>query len=101
MPFLLHWSYFLDILRFVRLPEDRKIDPGSSHVFDCVASGDPKPTVTWQRSGVALSVPLDILPNNSLIIRDAREDDSGFYACVAENDRGKIMKDFTVSVVGK
>ncbi len=92
---------FLDILRFVKLPNDAAIDSGQSHVFNCLARGNPSPTVTWQRSGVESSFKLDILPNNSLIIRNARPEDTGFYACVAENDRGKIMKEFTVMVIGK
>ncbi len=65
-----------------------------------MAKGNPKPVVTWQRSGVDASLRLDILPNNSLILRNARPEDTGSYACIAENDRGKIMKEFTVMVIG-
>lgn len=83
------------------LPEDVRIKPGISYVFNCIARGNPTPVVTWQRSGVELDAPLNILPNNSLVINNARTEDSGFYACVAENDRGKVMKDFMVMVVGK
>ena len=89
-----------DILRFVELPNDAAVDSGRSHVFNCLAKGNPTPTVTWQRSGVDASFKLDILPNNSLIIRIAKPEDSGFYACIAENDRGKIMKDFTIMIIG-
>lgn len=98
----LWFFYFIsDVLRFVALPEDVRIRPGVSYVFNCVARGNPPPVVTWQRSGVELDAPLNIMPNNSLVINSARIEDSGFYACVAENDRGKIMKDFMVMVVGK
>ena len=83
------------------LPEDVRIRQGVSYVFNCIARGNPPPVVTWQRSGVEIDAPLSILPNNSLVINIARPEDSGFYACVAENDRGKIMKDFTVMVVGR
>eukprot|EP00794_Sanderia_malayensis_P015668 gene15668-17248_t len=89
----------IDILKFTRLPSDAAVDAGQSHVFNCLAQGFPTPKVTWQRSGVDASFKLDILPNNSLIIRNARPEDTGFYACVAENDRGKIMKEFTVMVI--
>ncbi|XP_065067753.1 hemicentin-1-like isoform X2 [Rhopilema esculentum] len=89
----------IDILRFVVLPEDTRIKAGVSQLFSCIASGNPTPVVTWQRSGVAMDTPLYILPNNSLVINNARLEDGGFYACVAENERGKIMKDFIVTVV--
>ena len=94
-------TLFSDVLQFVVLPEDVRIRQGVSHVINCLARGTPPPVVTWQRSGVEIDAPLNILPNNSLVINNARIEDSGFYACVAENDRGKIMKDFTVMVLGE
>ena len=74
------------------------INEGEIAIFDCVASGNPIPAVTWQRSIFGI---VKTLLNNSLIVEAASLDDSGRYFCVADNGLGQIYSTFDIIVRGK
>ena len=93
---------FLSVVpTFIKVPQSALVDVGTTIAFDCVADGHPKPLIMWERSGASLKWPMQVLSNGSLLVRNARVEDAGEYACLAESDQGKIMAVFTLIVKGK
>ncbi|XP_076362273.1 fibroblast growth factor receptor-like 1 [Tachypleus tridentatus] len=83
---------------------------GSSVLFRCVATGKPKPVITWLKDGKQLAednVIVGDLPDNfritrwSLIIENLRITDSGNYSCVICNNHGVANSTFDLQVVGR
>ncbi|XP_069039515.1 hemicentin-1 isoform X2 [Lepisosteus oculatus] len=87
-------------LAFVRVREPPVLD-GTSHssqteplggnaLLDCVARGDPAPTLRWHREGQPLSGTLRVhqLHNGSLAIYGVASGDAGEYRCAAESEAG-------------
>lgn len=75
---------------FLTKPQDVKIGINGMAKFECVASGNPQPSVFWTKEG---SQEL-MFPDNSydhcrvssegtLEINNVRKDDAGFYVCSA------------------
>ncbi|KAF8785487.1 Vascular endothelial growth factor receptor 1 like protein [Argiope bruennichi] len=71
--------------------------------LDCVVNGTPLPKVTWYRNG-------ELLTSNFtggkfeedfqvLIISRLVDEDSGDYACIAENVAGAIMRNMSLSII--
>ena len=90
----------LDLPVFLVTPaQDNYVNEGENLILDCIAMGEPDPVVLWYRDVVPEN--LLTLTNNSLIIRDAGQDDSGRYSCVADNGLGKIFHVFNVLVRSK
>ncbi|XP_029776920.1 hemicentin-2, partial [Suricata suricatta] len=62
-------------------------------LLSCVASGIPRPRVTWQKEG--LSIPAgastQLLPSGQLRILRASPEDSGNYFCIAQNSAGSAV----------
>ena len=56
---------------------------GDTVTFNCSATGDPQPVISWKRQGAALPVGRSHRTNDALIIRDFRARDAGIYICVA------------------
>jgi hypothetical protein len=76
------------------------IEPGVT-IFNCNASGQPLPTISWKRKLIG-SQTEEQLPssgkfliegNNSLIISDTRYEDRGTYTCVATNNLVEMRMD--------
>ncbi|ESP01846.1 hypothetical protein LOTGIDRAFT_172309 [Lottia gigantea] len=60
-------------------------------VLKCEANGYPKPQITWLKNGEKIEFDSRhevIEKKNSLRIFNSREDDSGYYQCIAENKHG-------------
>ncbi|XP_064650190.1 hemicentin-1-like isoform X2 [Lineus longissimus] len=85
-------------------PKNTLIGQGETTIFNCVASGEPKPSIRWQKGRVRLSSGdrLTIMPNNSLRIVATQLEDAGVYVCIARNSRGSILvqAELTVQVHG-
>lgn len=67
------------------------VTSGEPFILSCLALGSPGPQVTWLRNGVKVngSLPrISVLDSGYLIIADSREDDEGWYQCVATNRIG-------------
>ena len=74
-------------------------------MWDCQATGIPVPIMTWRKndeelrpgfpSGVA------ILANNSLVIRNVREEDEGPYQCHASSRLGEHVVQAVLVVRGE
>ncbi|XP_077986992.1 hemicentin-1-like [Glandiceps talaboti] len=91
-------------------PEDIIVDLGDTILADCIATGEPEPTMEWwfgtskgSDSVMILSGDrISILSNNSLRIVAARLSDTAGYACKAINMVGavSVITDITVRVHG-
>ncbi|XP_032811886.2 inactive tyrosine-protein kinase 7 isoform X1 [Petromyzon marinus] len=71
-------------------PENTTVYAGDSAMFHCQALGDPEPSAQWKVRGHILNSNepinrVELLPNGSLLIRDVRNEDSGWYTCIAGN----------------
>lgn len=71
-------------------PQDVKINVNGMAKFECVASGNPQPSVYWTKEGMKELM----FPDNTyerhhvtlegvLEIKDVRKDDAGYYVCSA------------------
>uniref|UniRef100_A0A8C0HRZ8 Contactin 4 n=1 Tax=Buteo japonicus TaxID=224669 RepID=A0A8C0HRZ8_9AVES len=69
-----------------------------SVVWECRASGRPKPSYRWLKDGEPL---LPQVEQGSLTITNVSLSDAGMYQCVAENRHGIIFASAELSVIGK
>jgi len=74
-------------------PADVELATGHTAILRCrPPRAEPEPLVTWKKDGVALPSDGDrvfVDLSGSLHVMDARRDDSGQYACVAQNVAGR------------
>ncbi|KAL0994173.1 hypothetical protein UPYG_G00118740 [Umbra pygmaea] len=73
-------------------PSNQTQAVGTAALLRCRASGDPEPTVTWQKDGVSLlgkDPRMTLLEPGSLQIQNTRLSDSGLYTCVATSSSGE------------
>jgi roundabout axon guidance receptor 2 len=75
---------------FVIKPQDQKIGMGGSASFECVARGNPPPSVFWNKEGSqAIMFPgnkygrMDVSSEAVLTINDVVREDSGYVVCSA------------------
>lgn len=75
---------------FVRRPQDQKVGLNGIATFDCVAEGNPPPSVFWSKEGSqVLMFPgnsyghLHVTPEGSLRIQGVQREDAGFFVCSA------------------
>jgi peroxidase len=74
-------------------PQDIEVSWGSTAIFTCKVSGDPKPSIFWMRNDeeIALdSTKYTLMENGSLLIRNTEDSDSGHYECMAKNSDGEV-----------
>ena len=78
---------------------------GSRAVLDCVAMGNPPPTVSWFFNSVPLPSPsiprIQQASNGSLILSPVEKRDEGGYICRASNVAGMESATFQLRVYGK
>ncbi|KAL9972082.1 hypothetical protein ACROYT_G018323 [Oculina patagonica] len=72
---------------------------GTSMTVNCTASGDPKPTITWEPICTG-QLPTERLEttDHSLTIRDLQPHDQGKYACVATSSLFRERAEFSLVV---
>ena len=75
---------------FVIKPQDQKIGVGGSTSFECVARGNPPPSVFWNKEGSqAIMFPgnkygrMEVSSEAVLTINDVVREDSGYVVCSA------------------
>ena len=74
-----------------------KVLEGEETVFQCTATGEPRPAITWSRPGGQLPQ-ASVLSNGQLRIYPTQTGDEGTYRCVASNSFGdaQILVNLTV-----
>ena len=63
----------------------------------CEAEGNPKPLVTWRKSGRVLQSSID---KTELIIQDVSENDAGIYESEVSNSGGSLTYKVEVTIKG-
>ncbi|XP_075041291.1 hemicentin-2 [Mixophyes fleayi] len=65
----------------------------------CDVSGYPEPHISWKHGDTLLNNDSKhtIIDGNILLIKDASQEDSGSYSCVASNDLGKDEQSLTLT----
>ena len=75
---------------FIKNPESKAKKEGSNVTFSCNATGNPAPTFSWTKDGLAITssdnprISLS-LNNKKLTITNLTKTDGGEYTCVATN----------------
>jgi hypothetical protein len=86
-------SKILEAPEIMEGPQDIEVSWGSTAIFTCKVSGDPKPSIFWMRNDeeIALdSTKYTLMENGSLLIRNTEDSDSGHYECMAKNSDGEV-----------
>ena len=75
---------------------------GKSLTLLCPSNGNPKPTITWYKEGVPVTMGerISFGSANELTIENLKVDDAAVYTCVADNGRGRDKVSSLVNVVG-
>ena len=101
--FLFHTFTFFELYFWILCPGPPEINPelkNQSVIYNsplqlkCSLSGFPTPEVLWTKDGMYLG------KKNTLMIRQARFEDSGEYTCSAENLEGSMKSTFWIKVKG-
>ncbi|XP_033885551.3 hemicentin-1-like isoform X1 [Acipenser ruthenus] len=76
---------------FTELLGDASLNKGERLMLYCRAVGVPTPRITWAFNNNIIPAQFDNVNGHSeLVIERVRKDDSGTYACIAENSVGSI-----------
>ncbi|CAG5123328.1 unnamed protein product, partial [Candidula unifasciata] len=78
-------------------PERQIIATGTTGTIHCIATGEPKPTITWSRVNGQLS-PNHQVSGEYLRIQQATMEDRGIYVCTASNVVGTTQVSTLVEV---
>ncbi|CAH1270966.1 HMCN1 [Branchiostoma lanceolatum] len=79
------------------VPKDITIIEGESVELNCKSEGSPPPVVTWQKDSQNVRMNM-IDDGQTLMLENARVEDSGVYRCLVANPAGNTTKVFNVSV---
>lgn len=82
---------------FKSKPKDITVLVGDSARFDCEVDGMPIPAVRWYRQDAQMPKSHEQV-NNSLRIKEAKQEDEGLYFCQVENTVGTIRASALLSV---
>ncbi|XP_063071341.1 neural cell adhesion molecule L1-like protein isoform X2 [Engraulis encrasicolus] len=88
--------------QWTAMPESQINMIGSDVVIKCVATGNPKPTISWRVNGQSL----DEVPaanrkvfENKIILERANSSDSAVYQCEASNKHGTILANANIMIM--
>ncbi|XP_062437683.1 hemicentin-1 [Rhea pennata] len=83
------------------LPEEVTVLVNKVAVMDCMASGSPTPSITWQKDGHLLAEDdkhVFLSNGRRLQISNSQITDTGRYVCIVENVAGSAKKYFNLNV---
>eukprot|EP00794_Sanderia_malayensis_P004818 gene4818-5449_t len=89
--------------RIITRPEDTTVRSGNTIVFQCKATGAPKPVISWIKNGVQVISGNRFHVNSStgmFEIRDIGKEDEGRWECAARNSIGFASEVFELRVIG-
>lgn len=81
------------LIFFLQIMEDKEVIAGTEVALKCLASGRPKPTITWLKDGKALTATerhFFTAESQLMIIVDTVISDSGIYECHLSNRLGEV-----------
>lgn len=88
------------------MPDVVTVRAGSKMVVEAIVAGKPAPFCKWKQGNedVLTSDRLSViktLTTCTLIIKNVRRNDSGYYSLSAENSTGKVNQILRVTVMGQ
>ncbi|CAK9825715.1 Leucine-rich repeats and immunoglobulin-like domains protein 3 [Anthophora retusa] len=84
----------LETPSFVKPMENKEITVGGSIVLECMASGTPRPKLSWRKNGNPLQATerhFFTAEDQLLIIVDTKAGDAGSYECEMSNSLGSVV----------
>ncbi|XP_058810468.1 leucine-rich repeats and immunoglobulin-like domains protein 3 isoform X2 [Phymastichus coffea] len=84
----------LETPSFVKPMENKEVIVGGSIVMECMASGSPRPQLSWRKNGNPLQATerhFLTAENQLLIIVNTEAADAGSYECEMSNSLGTVM----------
>lgn len=82
-------------------PKNQRVKENQNTVFQCSATGNPSPSVTWMRSDGQLTNRFQYEPDGRLEGRHVTLADAGKYVCVGKNLLGSTNNSAVLVVEGK